>query len=70
MDPSEPKEPKIIIKKKVGRPPKSAEHKRERYNAYHKKYQVERYKIDEDYRTTRKQLCANYRASIKEQING
>lgn len=56
-------------KKKIGRPPKTQEEKYERYNAYQKKYQLTRYKNDEEYRNNRKQICANYRASVKDKIN-
>lgn len=70
MDPSESREIKIIVvKRKVGRPPKSKEEKKVRYNAYHKKYQVDRYKTDEGFRKVRKQACINYRAKIKPALN-
>lgn len=51
----------IKPKRKVGRPKKTDEEKADRYLAYQKKYQLSRYKTDEDYRTVRKQICANYR---------
>ena len=52
-------------KRKPGRPKKTEEENAARYLAYQKKYQKERYKIDEEYRTTRKQICANYREKKK-----
>jgi len=64
-----PRKNEIKEKKKIGRPPKTEEEKSERYKAYQKKYQASRYKEDEEYRNNRKQICANYRASIKLKVN-
>jgi len=55
----------IKPKRKPGRPKKTEAEKADRYLAYQKKYQKERYKTDEDYRATRKQICANYREKIR-----
>lgn len=59
----------IKEKKKIGRPTKTEEEKNERYKAYQKRYQLTRYKNDEEYRNGRKQICANYRASVKVKVN-
>ena len=73
MNHNEIKEDEIKVeikpKRKVGRPKKTEDEKAIRYLAYQKKYQKERYKIDEDYRTYRKLLCANYKEKQKVMIN-